>query len=145
MKNYCLFTFPSKIENVKLARNLLVASLSEEDFSFTDLSELKTVLSEAVTNAIVHGYENDENKEVEVGINIEKDKVILTITDFGKGIEDISKARTPMYSTKLSEERAGLGFTIMEVFTDELIVDSKVGYGTTVKMTKMIASSCEDD
>jgi stage II sporulation protein AB (anti-sigma F factor) len=119
----------------------MVAFLLDLDLSINELNELKTVLSEAVTNAIIHGYDEDSSKEVEVKIAYDEYDIFLTVNDYGKGIEDIDKAKEPLYTTKLAEERAGLGFTIMSVFSDELIVDSKIGYGTSILMKKAYGKS----
>ena len=100
------------------------------------LNEIKTAISEAVTNAIVHGYKNDATKLVEMDMYIDSEELTIVVKDYGVGIEDVEVAKQPMYSTKESEDRAGLGFTIMEVFTDELVVESKLNEYTIVTMKK---------
>ena len=100
------------------------------------LNEIKTAISEAVTNAIVHGYKSDESKLVEFVMSYDDSQITMEVIDYGIGIEDIEQARVPLYSSKISEERAGLGFTIMEVFSDELMVESVLGEKTIVTMVK---------
>lgn len=128
--------FLSKLENVTLARTLAVGFLVDLNLNLNTMNEIKTVISEAVTNSIVHGYLGNENKTVELRMSYDEVSIEIEIIDEGVGIEDIEKAREPLYSSKLEEERAGLGFTIMEVFTDNLEVKSEVDKGTTVTMTK---------
>ena len=96
----------------------------------------KTVVSEAVTNAIIHGYNEDSEKLVYLEISYDDEAVYFIVKDEGVGISDIEKAKEPLYSTKLEEERAGLGFTIMEVFTDSMIIESELNKGTTLKFKK---------
>ncbi len=139
MNNELEFTFPAKIGNVQTARAVLIGFLVELDLPMTLVNELKTALSEAVTNAIVHGYENDESKYVVVKLAYDDNFIYMNIIDQGIGIENIDVAKEPLYSSKFDEERAGLGFTIMEVFTDSLRVDSAVGIGTKIYMQKNYA------
>ena len=140
MNNYLKVKFPSKINNVQLSRALLIGFLTDIDLPMSAINELKTALSEAVTNAIVHGYNNDNSKEVELELNYNDHEIAMTIIDYGIGIKNIEAAKEPLFSTKLDEERAGLGFTIMEVFTDKLIIESQVNKGTKVVMIKQYAS-----
>lgn len=136
MKNELKVSFPSKIINVQTSRAILIGFLAELDLPMSMINELKTALSEAVTNSIVHGYNNDENKTVEVYFSYDDLGVKMVVEDKGVGIENIEAAKEPLFSTKFDEERAGLGFTIMEVFTDSLQIDSTVGVGTKVTMIK---------
>lgn len=136
MYNEMQVKFLSKLENVTLARTLAVGFLVDLNLNLNTMNEIKTVISEAVTNSIVHGYLGNENKTVELRMSYDEVSIEIEIIDEGVGIEDIEKAREPLYSSKLEEERAGLGFTIMEVFTDNLEVKSEVDKGTTVTMTK---------
>ena len=130
MKNYFKMEFLAVLPNVTFARGCVVSFLMDLNLNLTYVNEIKTIVSEAVTNAIVHGYENIEPGKVCLEIILHKDdKMTITIEDFGVGIEDISKAREPLLTTKLAEERAGLGFTIMDIFSDELIVESVIGQG----------------
>lgn len=128
--------FLSKLENVTLARTLAVGFLVDLNLTLNTMNEIKTVISEAVTNSIVHGYLGQENKIVELKMSYDELSVQIEIIDEGVGIEDIEKAKEPLFSSKFEEERAGLGFTIMEVFTDSLEVKSEVNKGTTVSMIK---------
>lgn len=136
MYNEMQVKFLSKLENVTLARTLAVGFLVDLNLNLNTMNEIKTVISEAVTNSIVHGYLGQENKMVELKMSYDDLNIEIEITDEGVGIDDIEKAREPLYSSKLEEERAGLGFTIMEVFTDNLEVKSAINKGTTVLMTK---------
>ena len=128
--------FLSKLENVTLARTLAVGFLVDLNLTLNTMNEIKTVISEAVTNSIIHGYLGQENKIVELKMSYDELSVQIEIIDEGVGIEDIEKAKEPLFSSKFEEERAGLGFTIMEVFTDSLEVKSEVNKGTTVLMIK---------
>lgn len=136
MYNEMKVKFLSKLENVTLARTLAVGFLVDLDLSLNTINEIKTVISEAVTNAIVHGYLGKDTEYVELNMSYDEASVQIEIVDNGVGILDIEKAREPLYSSKVDEERAGLGFTIMEVFTDNLEVDSTINKGTKVLMTK---------
>lgn len=136
MKNYLKVKFPSKITNVQLSRALLIGFLADLDLPMSLINELKTALSEAVTNAVVHGYNHDETKEIELELMFNDMYIEMCVIDYGVGIENIEAAKEPLFSTKIEEERAGLGFTIMEVFTDQLIIESTVNQGTKVIMKK---------
>lgn len=136
MYNEMQVKFLSKLENVTLARTLAVGFLVDLNLTLNTMNEIKTVISEAVTNSIVHGYLGQENKIVELKMSYDELSVQIEIIDEGVGIEDIEKAKEPLFSSKFEEERAGLGFTIMEVFTDSLEVKSEVNKGTTVSMIK---------
>ena len=141
MKNYMKVTFLSKNENVIFSRTVAVGFLVNLNLEISILNEIKTAISEAVTNAIVHGYENNENKEVELVMYYDDSKITMEIIDYGIGIENVEKAREPLFSSKETEERAGLGFTIMEVFSDKLEVSSVVGQMTKVVMVKTYNAS----
>jgi stage II sporulation protein AB (anti-sigma F factor) len=141
MKNYMKVTFLSKNENVIFSRTVAVGFLVNLNLEISILNEIKTAISEAVTNAIVHGYENDENKEVELVMYYDDNQITMEIIDYGVGIENVEKAREPLFSSKETEERAGLGFTIMEVFSDKLEVSSIVGEMTKVVMVKTYNAS----
>ena len=136
MKNELKVSFPSKLINVQTSRAILIGFLCELDLPMSLLNELKTALSEAVTNAIVHGYNSDETKKVDLFFSYDELNIVMIVEDKGVGIENIEAAKEPLFSTKFDEERAGLGFTIMEVFTDSLQIESALGYGTKVTMTK---------
>ncbi|MBQ5850863.1 MAG: anti-sigma F factor, partial [Lachnospiraceae bacterium] len=102
-----------------------------------EINDVKTAVSEAVTNAIVHGYEDREGIIYLEGIIKEK-SIEISVKDEGVGIANIKEAREPLYTTKPEEERSGMGFTFMEIFMDEVHIDSKVGEGTEVRMIKKI-------
>ena len=140
MKNELNISFPSKIINVQTSRAILIGFLAELDLPMSLINELKTALSEAVTNAIVHGYNSDETKNVNIHFSYDDIGIKMIVEDKGVGIENIEAAKEPLFSTKFEEERAGLGFTIMEVFTDSLQIDSALGSGTKVTMIKHYGS-----
>jgi len=138
MEKYMKIEFKARLENVSLARGVVACFLFDNDLTISVLNEIKTIVSEAVTNAIVHGYQNDNKSIVTVSMLLIDDILTLTVHDVGIGIKNIEEARTPLFSTKLNEERSGLGFTIMEVFSDEIYIDSEEGSGTTVSCIKKI-------
>lgn len=142
MKNVVEISFSAKLANVTFSRAVVTSFLMDLDIMLNELNEVKTIVSEAVTNAIVHGYDCDENSMVVMKLEINDDELTMTIIDDGCGISDINKAREPLYSSRASEDRAGLGFTIMEIFSDDLSVESHPNEGTKItcikkmKMTK---------
>lgn len=129
--------FLSKSNNEGFARVAVAAFVSQLDPTIEELSEIKTAVSEAVTNSIVHAYE-DELGMITISAQIKDDIVTIQIKDKGKGIENVDKAKEPLFTTKVDLERSGMGFTIMENFMDKLVVKSEVGKGTTVTMSKRI-------
>ncbi len=131
--------FKSNVKNVALARNIASAFIIEADPTVSLINEVKTIVSEAVTNAIVHGYDNDEDKEVTMNLELENNELSIEVIDYGLGISDIEQAKTPLYSTKTDVERSGLGFTIIEVFSDSLEITSLEGLGTTIHATKKLS------
>lgn len=137
MSKYIKIEAQADIENLAPIRLCLSTFFSNMKIHIDELVDIKTAISEAVSNALDHAYENEDGK-VEVTGEIIDNIVKITVRDFGNGIEDISLAMTPAYTTKAEEEHAGMGFTIMESFMDEVIVDSKVGEGTTVVLTRKI-------
>ncbi len=124
-------------ENEGFARLAVASFCSVKIKDIECISDIKTVVSEAVTNAIVHGYEGKDG-EVEVNCEITDDKITLEIIDKGVGIDDIEQAKTPFYTSKPEMERSGMGFTVMEGFMDKMEILSKVGEGTKVILTKKI-------
>ena len=136
MNNEIFFKFNSRKENISIIRNVISSIILDSNPTITFVNELKTVISEIVTNCIVHGYESDDTKTIEVFTILDDEKICCIIKDFGKGIPDIEKAKEPLFSTKKDEERSGLGFTIMELFTDMLVVNSEVNKGTEVYFEK---------
>ncbi len=127
----------SKSCNEAFARITVAAFASGLDPTIEEISDIKTAVSEAVTNSIIHGYENNEGI-IKINCKIDKRKIIIEISDTGKGIENIDIAKEPLYTTKPELERSGMGFTIMESFMDELKIESILGLGTKVTMTKTI-------
>jgi len=136
-ENYIRLEFPSKSINEAFARAAVACFAAQTDPTLEELSDIKTAVSEAVTNAIVHAYPNDLGKICLKAAILEDNSVEIIIRDWGKGIADIDKAREPMFTTG-GEERSGMGFTIMESFMDELRVRSMPDKGTTVTMRRRI-------
>ncbi len=136
--NYIKMEFPSRSSNEGFARAAAAAFVSQLDPTMEELGDLRTAVSEAVTNAIVHAYPNSIGK-VALRMRILEDNAVeITVRDWGRGIEDVERAMTPLY-TSGGEERSGMGFTIMSSFTDRLRVRSTPGRGTTVTMLKLIS------
>lgn len=129
--------FISNPANEAFARISVASFAASLDPTIEEISDIKTAVSEAVTNCIIHGYENIKGI-VTIKVRIIHNTVEIEITDKGKGIEDIEKAKEALYTTKPELERSGMGFTIMENFMDEMQVKSAVGEGTTVIMKKII-------
>ena len=127
--------FLSRSENEVFARNVVAAFALPLNPTLSELSDVKTAVSEAVTNCIVHGYRNAEGW-ITVRCVIEGEKLHIEISDGGTGIEDLEKALTPFYTTLPEEERSGMGFTIMQTFMTDFSVRSERGKGTTVTMCK---------
>ncbi|PYI55006.1 anti-sigma F factor [Paenibacillus flagellatus] len=138
--NHMQLRFASLSENESFARVTVAAFVSQLDPTMEELTDIKTVVSEAVTNAIIHGYDNSPDGEIEITASIEGDRFRLTVEDRGRGIEDLELARQPLYTSKPELERSGMGFTIIENFMDEVDVVSEPGKGTKVVMVKRIES-----
>lgn len=130
--------------NITFARGAISSFLVNLPLTINFLNEIKTVISEAVTNAIVHGYNSNENEKVFLEFDLKNDVLTIIVKDNGIGIENIEKAKEPLFSTKLQEDRAGLGFTIMEVFSDSMEVISELNKGTTIICKKKMIF-VEDD
>lgn len=137
MKNTMRIEIPSISANERFARTVCAAFLIELDPTIEEITEIKTAISEAVTNAIIHGYKSGEGI-VEIYGEISDREVTYIIKDKGCGIADIEKAREPLYTGMPESERSGMGFSIMEAFMDDLKVESVEGQGTTVTMTKRL-------
>ena len=136
--NEVTLTFPSRSSNEGFARAAVAGFAAQMDPTLNELEDIKTAVSEAVTDAIVHAYP-DSIGEVIVKVRICPDQMLeVTVKDHGRGIPDVEKARQPMYTTG-GEERSGMGFTIMESFMDRLAIRSTPGRGTTVVMRKKLA------
>ncbi len=133
-------TFLAISENEALARVAVTGFIAQLDPTIDELSEFKTVVSEAVSNAIIHGYEENGKGVVTVHAKREDDIVTVSVMDKGLGIEDVSQAMEPLFTTKSEMERSGMGFTIMDSFSDQLTVMSKWQEGTTVTFTKKFYS-----
>jgi stage II sporulation protein AB (anti-sigma F factor) len=131
---------PSKSENERIARTVCAAFILELDPTLEEISEIKTAISEAVTNAIIHGYDGNEGT-VLINGEIEDRTVTYVIEDNGCGISDITKARQPLYTQKPDSERSGMGFSIMEAFMDTLTVESEENKGTKITMTKRLSDN----
>ena len=138
MKNKFKIEFSAVSENEAFARMCISAFLMPSDPTVNEMMDIKTAVSEAVTNAIIHGYENAPDGVVSMSARLEDDTVYIEISDKGRGIEDIETARKPLFTTSPECERSGMGFTIMEAFTDKIIVESQMGEGTKVIMTKKL-------
>ena len=134
--------FDAKSVNEALARMVVMAFMADMNPTLDELQDVKTAVSEAVTNAIIHGYA-DESKQVELYCCSEGPKLVVQVIDHGVGIANVEEARQPFYTTKPQEERSGMGFAFMEAFMDEIVVNSELGAGTTVTMTKYIARDGE--
>ncbi|MDE8733776.1 MAG: anti-sigma F factor [Clostridiales Family XIII bacterium] len=131
--------FAAMAQNEAFARSAAAAFVACMDPTIEELTEIKTGVSEAVSNSIIHGYKEDSSGTVELECQIrEGGKVVIVVRDHGVGIEDVDKAREPMFTTGRTEERSGMGFTVMESFMDRLEVESRAGEGTTVTMTKQL-------
>lgn len=139
-RNFMTLQFAAKSENESFARVAVAAFVSQLDPTMDEITDLKTVVSEAVTNCIIHGYDSNPEGIVTISAEIEHDTVTLTIEDKGMGIEDLELAKQPLFTSKPELERSGMGFTIMENFMDEFDVVSKMGGGTSIRMKKVIVS-----
>ena len=136
MKNEMNLQFSAVSQNESFARVTVAAFIAQLDPTMDELTEIKTVVSEVVTNAIIHGYENDPSGMVYIAVSIEDSLIDMTIKDNGLGIADVEEARQPLFTTKPDLERSGMGFTIMENFMDEVEVHSQPGRGTEVRLRK---------
>ncbi len=129
--NYVRFEFPSLPENVAFARSCVGAFASQLNCTLDDIEEIKLVVSEAVSNCIIHAYQNRGDGRIEIIASLLDDRSLeLTIKDYGKGIDNLEEALRPSYSS--DPARMGMGFTFMKSFTDEMLVDSKPDEGTSV-------------
>lgn len=135
--NQMVVEFDSISKNESFARVVVAAFVSRLNPTLEEIADIKTAVSEAVTNSIIHGYENKDGR-IRIETHIVEDTVTVIVTDFGTGIEDIGKAMEPMYTSKPELERSGMGFAFMEAFMDELFVESALGKGTAITMRKVI-------
>lgn len=144
MVNKIKIEFLSLSVNESFARAAIAGFFSELDPTIEEIAEIKTSVSEAVSNAIIHGYKNETSGIVIVECSYDEHrKIVISVQDNGVGIEDIQKAREPLFTTGSPEERAGMGFTVMESFTDHVEVASKLGEGTKVLMVKKLDAGYE--
>ena len=128
--------FQSKSQNEGFARVAIAAFISQLDPTIEEITDVKTAVSEAVTNAIIHGYEGKEDKIVSIEAETSGKEVTMSIIDKGVGIKNIEEAKEPLYTSRPDLERSGMGFTVMETFMDSLNVESEFGKGTRVIMKK---------
>lgn len=144
IENEMKLEFISKSSNESFARITIAAFAAQLDPTIEELADIKTAVSEAVTNCIIHGYENRLGV-VKMSAKLQDDEIEIEISDHGKGIANIEMAKEPLYTTKPNLERSGMGFTIMESFMDNVKIESVVGLGTKVTMTKKIKKINEDE
>lgn len=142
MINEMKLEFDSRSANEAFARVTVASFMTQLNPTLEEVSDVKTAVSEAVTNAIIHGYENHVNK-VRIYAGIEGRTLHLEISDRGVGIPDVKKAMEPLYTTRPELERSGMGFSFMEAFMDEVQVESEPGKGTIVRMKKIIGRGRE--
>jgi len=135
MENYMKLEFSADSKNELFARNVISSFCLSINPTLSELCDIKTAVSEAVTNSIVHAYGGKGGKII-IEASIKDEILHITITDFGKGIDDIEKALEPFYTTLADEERSGMGFTIMQTFMNDFSLHSVVGEGTVVDMKK---------
>ncbi|MBE5960058.1 MAG: anti-sigma F factor [Lachnospiraceae bacterium] len=132
--------FDSKSENESFARTVVAAFASQLNPTLEEIADIKTAVSEAVTNCIIHGYEGREGK-IFVHCYISGNEIGIDVKDAGVGIENVKKAMEPLYTTRPDLERSGMGFAFMQTFMDELAVESKVKEGTLIRMKKKIQTT----
>ena len=143
-ENEMKLEFISKSSNEAFARVAVAAFAAQLDPTVEELADIKTAVSEAVTNCVIHGYENRQGI-VKIIARLKENEIIIEISDTGKGIENIDMAKEPLYTTKPNLERSGMGFTIMESFMDSMEIESIVGLGTKVTMSKKIKPRLEEE
>lgn len=132
--------FLSKSQNESFARSVVAAFAAQLDPTIEELAEIKTAVSEAVTNAIIHGYSHKTGSII-IAARIIDNTVEIEIKDFGEGIADIELARQPLYTSKPELERSGMGFTVMETFMDKVEIESHPEEGTIIRMTKTLKTA----
>lgn len=144
MNNEMRVEFDAKSINEGFARVAVAAFLTQLNPTLDEVADVKTAVSEAVTNAIIHGYEKQEGKVV-LSCKLQGNEALIVVEDKGIGMEDIQKAMEPFYTTKPEQERSGMGFSFMEAFMDEMQVESHLGCGTIVTMKKKIGQREEEN
>ncbi|MBM7648048.1 stage II sporulation protein AB (anti-sigma F factor) [Bacillus ectoiniformans] len=140
MRNEMNVQFSALSQNESFARVAVASFIAQLDPTMDELTEIKTVVSEAVTNAIIHGYEGRPSGMVYISVLLDDGLVDIVIRDEGIGISDVQEARQPLFTTKPELERSGMGFTIMENFMDEIDITSQHGTGTTIRLKKQLAN-----
>ena len=143
MKDIMKLQVPAKSSCESFARVAVASFIARTDPTLAEINEIKTAVSEGVTNSIIHGYENEEGI-IYIECEIRDNTVKITIADKGKGIEDIEQAMTPLFTTNPDGERSGMGFTVMETFMDKVEVKSLPGIGTRIIMTKTLEEAEEE-
>ncbi|MCL2215484.1 MAG: anti-sigma F factor [Defluviitaleaceae bacterium] len=139
--NFIKLEIEAKSENVSLARVVAAGFLTPWDATVGEVTDIKTAISEAVTNAIIHGYAGAADSSiVTMELSVKENILSIKISDKGVGIEDIESAKEPLFTTKPEMERSGLGFTVMESFMDDVKIESNPGAGTTVTMTRKLGA-----
>jgi stage II sporulation protein AB (anti-sigma F factor) len=141
MDNELRCVFKAKNNNIKIARNIAQIFFSQLDSSIGFLNEIKTIVSEAVTNAIIHGYNGDTSMDVFMNLSYDINYIYIEVIDKGIGILDIELAKTPMYTTKGDDDRSGLGLTLIDVFSDVMTIESSLGEGCSIKIIKKISKN----
>ncbi|HHX77620.1 MAG TPA: anti-sigma F factor [Firmicutes bacterium] len=145
INNYFSLEIPSKSVNESFARVVVAAFAAQLDPTLEELNDVKTAVSEAVTNAIIHGYaETGEKGIIYIKAELKDNGIIIEVEDKGVGIANLQKAMEPLYTSKPELERSGMGFTIMENFMDKVEVDTEVGRGTRVVLAKKFSSRQEE-
>ena len=144
-ENHMELSFDSISQNESFARAAAAAFITQLNPTIEELSDIRTAVSEAVTNAVVHGYGNDPSKTVHMACSIRGDIFEVTVWDEGRGMEKVALAMQPFYTTMPGTERSGMGFSVMEAFMDGLTVESEPGRGTKVTMTKAIRPVRDDE
>lgn len=135
-ENHMELRFCSISQNEALARTVAAAFATQLNPTIEELTDIRTAVSEAVTNAIIHGYDNRSDQIVFMDCRLEGNLITICVRDKGKGIEDVELARQPFYTTQPDMERSGMGFSVMEAFMDQVKVESTPGKGTTVTLQK---------
>ncbi|MBP3595409.1 MAG: anti-sigma F factor [Lachnospiraceae bacterium] len=141
--NICEISFPALSENESFARMAVSAFVMPGNPTLEELSDIKTAISEAVTNAILHGYNQDGIGKVHMRFEREEDSFTFMVWDEGVGIENVEQAMEPLYTSRPELERSGMGFSFMEAFMDSLAVESEPGKGTKVTMTKSLGTNAD--
>lgn len=129
-------TFKSELEAIPNLRGMIASLISNKNQTISFINEVKTIVSEGIINAIIHGYNENNDKDIKLRIKFDDEGLYIEIEDYGIGIENISQAREVLFSTMKSKDRSGLGFTIMELFSNQFDVISEKGVGTILKIFK---------